>query len=42
MRAPVVRVGEGAEAFLARRVEEVEAVGFAVDGKPLQLLSFVS
>lgn len=34
MGAAVVGVGEGAEAFLACCVEEVEAVWFSVDGEP--------
>lgn len=37
MGVAVVRVGEGAEAFLAGGVEEVEAVGLAVDGELLHL-----
>lgn len=37
MRAAVVRVGEGAEALLARGVEEVEPVGSAVDGEAFDL-----
>jgi hypothetical protein len=36
--AAVVAVREGAEALLARGVEEVEAVGLAVDGEFLHLL----
>jgi hypothetical protein len=35
--ATVIGVGKGAEALLARGVEEVEAVGFAVDGELLEL-----
>lgn len=37
MGAPVVAVGERAESFLARGVEEVELVGFPVDGEFLAL-----
>lgn len=37
MRAAVVGVGKSAEALLACCVEEVEAVGFSVDGEFLQL-----
>lgn len=37
MRAPVVGVGEGAEAFLTSGVEEVEAVGGVVDGELFHL-----
>lgn len=37
MGAAVVGVGEGAEAFLASGVEEVEAVAFAMDGEFLKL-----
>lgn len=33
MCAAVVGVGECAEAFLTGRIEEVEAVGFAVNGE---------
>jgi len=37
VRASVVGVGERAEALLAGGVKEVEAVGFSVDGKFLEL-----
>jgi predicted NUDIX family NTP pyrophosphohydrolase len=37
MRAAVVAVGEGAETLLAGGVEEVEAVGLAVDGELFEL-----
>jgi hypothetical protein len=35
--AAVVGVGEGAETFLPGGVEEVQAVGFSVDGEFLEL-----
>ncbi len=41
MSAPVVAVGQGAETLLAGCVEEVEAVGFAVDGELFELWKIV-
>ena len=38
MGAPVVGIGECAEAFLACCIEEVEAVSFAMDGEFFELV----